>query len=57
MDLQRGGLVPLHNSWDGMSLPHKQTIPKDWLCLIMQETGHVQTESPVATKGQLTEQR
>lgn len=57
MDLQRGGLVPHHNSWDGMSLPHKQTVPKDWLCSIMQETGRVQTESPVATKGQLTEQR
>lgn len=57
MDPQKGVLVPHHNSWDGMSLPHKQTVPKDWLCSIMQETGHVQTKSPVTTKGQLTEQR
>lgn len=57
MDPQKGVLVPHHNSWDGMSLTHKQTIPKDWLCSIMQETGHVQTKSPVTTKGQLTEQR
>ncbi len=57
MDPQRGVLVAHHNSWDGMSLPRKQNVPKDWLCSIMQETGHVQTELPVTTKGQLTEQR
>lgn len=57
MDPERGVLVPHHNSWDGMSLPHKQNVPKDRLCSIMQETGHVQTELPVTTKGQLTVQR
>ncbi len=42
MDPQRGVLVAHHNSWDGMSLLPKQNVPKDWLCSIMQETGHVQ---------------